>query len=61
MYLWQDDLNVERPPHRKVNKTLIYGVRSSGSLAERGLRQAAELTKSQHPRACEFNFVKFVR
>ena len=53
MYLWRDDLDVERPPRQKVIKTLIYGVRSSGNLAERGLRQTAELIKSEFPRACE--------
>ena len=41
MYLWCGDLAVERPPQRKVIKTLIYGVKPSGNLAERGLRQTA--------------------
>ena len=35
----------------EVIKTLIYGVRSSGSLAERGLRLTAEMTL--YPRACD--------
>ena len=50
MYLWRDDLCMVRPPQWKVIKTLIYGVRSSGSLAERGLRLTAELTKALYPR-----------
>ena len=32
---------------------LIYGIRSSGNLAEWGIRQTAELTKNQYPRNCE--------
>ena len=51
LYLWLEDLDVERPPRRKVIKTLIYGVRSSGSLAEKGLRLTAEKTQHLYPRA----------
>ena len=51
MYLWRDDLDVERLPHRKVIKTAIYGVRPSGNLAQTGLRQTAEKTKKRFPRA----------
>ena len=47
------DLDVERPPQRKVIKTLIYGVKPSGNLAERGLRLTAEKTKHLYPRASE--------
>ena len=50
MYLWRDD--VERSAHRKVIKTLIHGVRSSGGLAECGLRKTAELMKSVYHNAC---------
>ena len=53
MYIWREDLDVERLSRQKVIKTLIYGIRSSGNLAERGLRQTAELTKSEYPRVCE--------
>ena len=53
MYLWSDDLDVERPPRRKIIKTLIYGVKPSGNLAERGLRQTAEKVKNLYPRASE--------
>ena len=42
------------PPARwKVIKTLIYGVRSSGNQAGRGLRKTAELMSLQYPRASE--------
>ena len=51
LYYWLDNLDVERPPRRKVIKTLIYGVRPSGSLAEKGLRLTAEKTKRLYPRA----------
>ena len=44
VYLWENDLKAESPQW-KVIETLIYGVRSSGNLAERGIRRAAELTK----------------
>ena len=47
------DLDVERRPQRKVIKTLIYGVKPSGNLAERGLRLTAEKTKHLYPRASE--------
>ena len=51
MYLWRDDLDAERPPHRKVIKTAIYGVRPSGNLAQTGLRKTAERAKNRFPRA----------
>ena len=51
MYLWSNDLDVERPPQCKVIKTLIYGVKPSGNLEKRGLRLTAEMTKHLYPRA----------
>ena len=51
MYLWHDDLDAERAPHRKVIKTAIYGVRPSGNLAQTGLRKTAERMKNRFPRA----------
>ena len=48
-YLWNDSLNVGAPPAEKVIKTLIYGVKSSGNQAERGLRQTALLMKEEYP------------
>ena len=50
MYLWSNDLDVERPPQCKVIKTLIYGVKPTGNLAKRGLRLTAEMTKHLYPR-----------
>ena len=52
MYYWRNDLAVGLPPHRKVIKTLIYGVMASGNLAEMGLRQTAQ-TKHLYQHACE--------
>jgi len=40
-YLWENTLDVAKPPEEKVIKTLIYGVKSSGNQAERGLRQTS--------------------
>ena len=48
MYYWRDDLVVDQSPRRKVIKTLIYG-----NLAERGLRQTADIAKHLYPRAGE--------
>ena len=48
-YLWQDQLDHQKNPEEKIIKTLIYGVRSSGNQAERGLRQTSELSKDQYP------------
>ena len=53
LYLWDDDLAEDKKPVWKVIKTLIYGVRSSGNLAECGLRRTAELSKDEFPRAYE--------
>ena len=49
-YLWDDALTPGKEPEEKVIKTLIYGVKSSGNQAERGLRQTAELSKDEFPR-----------
>ena len=53
MYLWDNELDKERLPSWKVIKTLIYGVKSSGSQAERGLRLTAEKCVLKYPRACQ--------
>ena len=42
-YLWQDSLDPSKPPEEKIIKTLIYGIKSSGNQAERGLRETARL------------------
>ena len=48
-YLWQDQLDPTKPPEEKVIKTLIYGIKSSGNQAERGLRETARLFKEEYP------------
>ena len=53
LYLWVDGLVEGKEPVWKVIKTLIYGVRSSGNLAECGLRRTAELSMTEFPRAYE--------
>ena len=53
MYLWQNELNLDLEPRIKVIKTLIYGVKSSGNQAERGLRQTADIQKNEYPRQNE--------
>ena len=53
MYHWRDDLSAHEEPRIKVIKTLIYGVRPSGALAERGLRLTAEKMGHLYPRAAE--------
>ena len=40
-YIWQKDLDKSKIPKEKIIKTLIYGVKSSGNQAERGLRETA--------------------
>ena len=51
MYLFSENLNVNDHPEWKVIKTLIYGVRPSGNLAECALRRTVELTKEEFPLA----------
>ena len=51
LYLWVDGLAEGVEPVWKVIKTLIYGVRSSGNLAECALRRSAELFESEFPKA----------
>ena len=53
MYLWNNDLEVGKAPLRKVIKSLIYGVTSSGNLAETALRKLAEMIKDLYPRVFE--------
>ena len=48
-YIWQKELDPREIPEEKIIKTLIYGVKSSGNQAEYGLRQVAELSRSQYP------------
>ena len=53
LYLWNNDLNQEREPKVKVIKTVIYGVKSSGNHAERGIRETGNLMKEDYPRQNE--------
>ena len=48
-YLWQPDLDPTKEPIEKVIMTIIYGVKSSGNQAERGLRLTAEHSKEEYP------------
>ena len=50
-HFWDGELKVGIAPRIKVIKTNIYGIRSSGNLAECALRRTAELTKSEYPLA----------
>ena len=52
-YLWQDTLDSNIPPEEKVIKTLIYGVKSSGNQAERGLRETANSSQEEYPEVSE--------
>ena len=49
LYLWENNLNPTEKSEWKVIRTLIYGVKSSGNQAERGLGQTAELQKTTYP------------
>ena len=49
LYLWQKDLDLEQEPKLKVIKTLIYGVKSSGNQAEKGLRETGNLSMDKYP------------
>ena len=51
LYLWGNGLLEDRSSQWKVIKTLIYCVRSSGNLAECGLRRTAEKCRSEYPKA----------
>ena len=52
-YIWQEDLNPCKIPEEKVIKTLIYGVKSSGNLAERCIRQTANESIKDYPEITE--------
>ena len=51
LYLWSEGLEGDILPQWKVIKTHIYGVRSSGNLAECGLRRTVEMCRDEFPRA----------
>ena len=51
LYLFSENLNLGDNPVWKVIKTIIYGVRPSGQLAQCGLRRTAELCREEFPLA----------
>ena len=51
LYLWSDGLDENSEPVWKVMKTHIYGVVSSGNIAECALRRVVEMNKNAFPRA----------
>ena len=51
LYFWDDELRGGIAPRVKVMKTNIYGVRSSGNIAECGIRKTAEITRLEFPKA----------
>ena len=52
LYLWDDEFSLENPV-LKVVKTLIYGVRPSGHLAECALRKTGRHSESEYKRVSE--------
>ena len=53
LYYFQKDLDPNEDPKMKVIKTLIYGVKPSGNQAERGIRETANLQRTEYPRQNE--------
>ena len=47
--IWQRDLDKSKIPKEKIIKTLIYGIKSSGNQAERGLRETAKCFAKEYP------------
>ena len=52
-YIWQNELDPTKLPVEKVIKTVIYGIRSSGNQAERGVRMTADEKETSHPKEHE--------
>ena len=50
LYYYHDSLDPDIEPRIKVNKTLTYGVKSSGNQAERAIRKTADMQKLEFPR-----------
>ena len=53
LYYFHNSLDPNVEPLIKVVKTLIYGVKSSGNQAERGIRETARLQKIEYPKQHE--------
>ena len=47
--IWQRDLDKSKIPEEKIIKTLIYGVKSSGNQAQRGLRETTKFFAKEYP------------
>ena len=60
-HIWQKDLDPRKLPEEKVIKTLVYGVKSSGNQAERGLRETARLSAEEYPKVIEFWILKLFK
>ena len=52
-YVWDESLDPNRNPEEIIIKTLIYGVKASGNLAEQSIRETAKLSKNEYPTAYE--------
>lgn len=53
LYYYHDDLDPDVEPRIKVIKTLTFGLKPSGNQAQRAIRMAADLQKSDFPRESE--------
>ena len=53
LYYYHESLDPSVEPRIKVNKTVTYGLKSSGNQAERGIRLTADLQKDEFPREAE--------
>ena len=49
-YYFHSELDPKLDPKLKVIKTLIYGIKSSGNQAKRGIRKTADLQRDKYPR-----------
>ena len=47
--MWQNNLDATLIPEETIIKTLIYGVKSSGNTADRGLKETAKASKEIYP------------
>ena len=52
-YLWHPDLDPVKDAMEKVIMTCIYGVKSSGNVAQRAVRETAEASRSDYPEVYE--------
>ena len=52
-YIFHEDLDPRKIPEEKIIKTLIYGVKCSGNIAELAIRETAELSKEEYPEVNE--------